>query len=210
MSATLQVGPDRKAMRDLSASVLLHAVLFGSLALWLAWRERNAAFVTEIDLSPAPLVAVPQRDRPARSAPQAKPDWVTSKSGVLAQAQQLTETAVEGESELSCPAPCLARDSDWVPGGSAARAPQWVGGLIDPDEYPREALIKGQTGRVEVMVYVDNQGLVKNVRLMRSSHPALTELVLRKVKTGRFRPAYDAAGNAIPSKFLIPVAFVLD
>ncbi|MBY8827844.1 energy transducer TonB [Hephaestia mangrovi] len=75
------------------------------------------------------------------------------------------------------------------------------GAWFDPDSYPPTALRAGEEGSVRVKVAVDSDGVPIRCRVVQSSGYAdldqgTCDIVMRR---GRFVPATDAAGHAIPA-----------
>lgn len=71
---------------------------------------------------------------------------------------------------------------------------------ITPDDYPIDALSKGQEGSVEIRFTIETDGLVRNCRVTQSSGVAsLDETSCAVIKMrARFSPARDAKGNPVP------------
>jgi TonB family protein len=91
-----------------------------------------------------------------------------------------------------------------------ARHPRWIKNFITDKDYPRLAEREGKDGRVLLSVFIDETGLVKDVRLMQGSYEVLNEVALRKVREAVFTPAYDADGRPVSSKATLPIKFELD
>jgi len=82
---------------------------------------------------------------------------------------------------------------------------------FEPDSYPPEALRRGEQGRIVAVLSIDRGGGVTNCRVVSSSESAALDqetcrLALRKM---HFKPARDVDGNRIPSKYTLPVRWVL-
>ena len=76
-----------------------------------------------------------------------------------------------------------------------------------PPDYPHWAREKGIDGTVLVQALVGRDGLVKDVRIMRSI-PALDDYALAAVKQWRFKPA-RTKGEPVAVWVGIPVKFTL-
>jgi protein TonB len=73
---------------------------------------------------------------------------------------------------------------------------------LTDDDYPAEALKKRQEGTAEFRLDVSAQGGVTKCTITRSSgHAVLDGETCRLVGRGRFKPARDASGTAVPSTF---------
>lgn len=81
----------------------------------------------------------------------------------------------------------------------------------NPDpEYPKNARKKGQQGIVQLEVLVLSSGQVGEIKLSKSSgYKSLDRASLKAVKFWQFKPA-QSFGDAVESRVIIPVAFVLD
>jgi TonB family protein len=191
---------------DLSLSLLIHASI-GLVLYWLLVVRHPALMTMELDLSQAPRVAAPQgkpqgRPKPARA-------WTAARKGVLAPAPaRVTESAQE-ETVNPCPPPCPDTPGDFVPASQAASQPRWIEGQFTGSDYPRVAAIANQDGLVKLSVFIDAEGRVRDVRLLKGSYEALNEAALRKVRAARFEPARDASGRAIPVELILPIRFQL-
>lgn len=76
--------------------------------------------------------------------------------------------------------------------------------------YPRLSRQQGETGRVQVRVYIDEAGLPRTVQLSASSgHGRLDEAALQAVLRARFKP-YTENGSPMGGWALIPLTFDLE
>lgn len=77
-----------------------------------------------------------------------------------------------------------------------------VGGRITDDDYPRAARDARAQGQTETEIAVDARGHGTGCRIVRSSGNALLDATVCRLalKRFRFRPARDAAGQAIPGR----------
>ena len=76
--------------------------------------------------------------------------------------------------------------------------------------YPRLSRQQGETGRVQVRVYIDEAGLPRTVQLSASSgHGRLDDAALQAVLRARFKP-YTENGRPMGGWALIPLTFDLE
>lgn len=196
----------KKLPFGLLISLLIHAALYGGALAWMAYGRAHAEAM-DIDLRGSSLILRPHNAAqvPANAVPPQP--WVLA-SGRLAplpQALTFTPKATTEAVGVACPPPCPANPSDWVVASAAAQAPRLIGELIDPEEIPREE--RGQQHRVDVVWFIDPQGNVVDVTILGSTSPALTALVLKKVKQVHFHPGLDAAGNPVSVRMHLPIDF---
>jgi TonB family protein len=95
------------------------------------------------------------------------------------------------------------------PLGARARAD--LASYVHPEDYPPDAQILGQSGRVEFEVDVSPEGRAVNCRVMRSQ--AGEQLNLRTCHImlirARFEPARDARGRAVPDTIQSSINWVI-
>ena len=79
------------------------------------------------------------------------------------------------------------------------------------DNYPAEALRRGEEGRVVTMLLIDATGAVASCSVTKSSGSRLLDETTCRIARGRVRyePARDAAGNAIASRTVLPVRWAI-
>ena len=79
-----------------------------------------------------------------------------------------------------------------------------------PLEYPRASRRLGEAGKVLVRVYIDDEGLPRNVQVAQSSgHVRLDEAAIAAVHKARFKP-YTENGRAVAGWAFIPLSFDLE
>lgn len=83
--------------------------------------------------------------------------------------------------------------------------------LISGKDYPAPALRKGEQGTVRYLLEVGADGRVRGCRVTRSSGSSSLDAHTCRIMTarGRFRPAIDSTGNAVPSQEVQAVAWSL-
>ena len=98
-----------------------------------------------------------------------------------------------------------------APIGPRILPPSAVQYLVPPQvEYPRASRRKGETGRAQVRVLIDESGLPSKVELLKSTGFALLdEAALSAVRKTRFKP-YMQNGQPQAGWALIPLSFDLD
>ena len=80
---------------------------------------------------------------------------------------------------------------------------------ITPPDYPSLALQFALQGNVEVMLWIDNEGIPTGGRIVESSSVIFEEPALSSALNSRFTPAVDASGLCVPSVVRIPFVFRL-
>jgi TonB family protein len=192
-------------------SFILHATLYGGAMAWMAY-DRAHPDAIDIDLGASSLILRPHNGGPMPANVVPPQPWVLSSGRLAPMPQALTYTPVAQTEAVgvACPPPCPDNGNDWMPASAASEKPRWVGNFLTDADYPKEARQRGQTGRVDVQLLIDAQGVVRDVKVLAASHPLLTEVVLKKLREAKFRPAYDGAGNAVPSRLKMPIVFELN
>lgn len=97
---------------------------------------------------------------------------------------------------------------------SASSIPKPIGslsGLITGDDYPRQAMERGEQGKVDILVRVDDQGSISDCIVEQSSgfsdlDARTCELIRERAK---FKPALDPQGRAIPSEMRTQIGWSL-
>jgi TonB family protein len=198
---------------SLLASLLLHGLLFGGALGYIRWQESRTDNAMEIDLRGQSLLTRPADLQGGQTAAHPPEPWYLASGSRVAPPPKLelspTAKAAEAEGPV-CPAPCPERAGDWVPAAAASRQPVLPEGTFTEDDYPASLRRQGKSGRVLVELLIDAGGAVRSVTLLQSSLPEFNEVVVRKLKAARFRPAYDANGDPIPCRYLYPATFQLD
>ncbi len=168
-----------------SLSILVHTALF--LILYLLFFAHRSVVITDLEMNP--VVTQP----PFK--------WTLPKKG-----HQAAEKVVPEKVHLEP----VQSQTVWVPESQTSRKPRWVGNLIDPDDYPSVARQSGSDGRVVLLLHIDAQGLVQEVRLLKGTYEVLNEFAIRKVKAGIFTPACDANGAPVACEVTLPILFQLN
>ncbi len=200
-----EVTQRQDAQVSIGFSLVLHLLLFGIPYYWLVVRQPPAV-VMELDLTQAPRGPAP---RPHRSHAAAARVWTAPKAGLAHAPSSATEAATADETP-ACPPPCPDTPGDFTPVAMTAQAPRWVAGFITDADYPKLARKAGQDGRVLLTVFIEADGRVRDVRVVKGSYEALNKVAVEKVKAARFEPARDAAGRPVPARLLLPIRFELD
>lgn len=199
--------------RALLVSLLAHAVLFGAGRGWMEWQRQRGFEGMDIDLAHSSLLpSLPNVGGQRSSRPPE--EWYLSDGRRLApkpSAQTQTAQAVEdAPAGPPCPPPCPMNAGDWAPSTQSVKKPSWADGWITDADYPKEARYKNQVGLVVVQVLLDASGSVRDVQLLQSSYPSLTEKTLEKVRQARFTPCISADGRPFPCRLKVPVNWRLD
>jgi len=82
-------------------------------------------------------------------------------------------------------------------------------GLIQPDDYPTEALESGIGGTVGVRMRIEQDGKIGECVVLESSGSAILDKTTCSIleKRGRFSPAQDKDGKAIPAPYFAWVSW---
>ncbi|MBC2604582.1 energy transducer TonB [Pelagicoccus albus] len=76
-------------------------------------------------------------------------------------------------------------------------------------KYPVEMLQRGIQGSTLLMLRVDEQGEVSDVRVLSSSSPAFSKSAIKSVKNWYFQPG-TKNGRAVAQTVTVPVDFLID
>jgi TonB family protein len=187
----LELEMESNLTADTGLSFVAHAAAAGLLYLLLF--HHSQTILANLDLS-LPTLQVAQA-RPAQPAEE----WIIP-----------NKKNPHPVKKVEPPKAAPEQASPWVPASQTARRPQWVGNLIDPDSYPAVARSLGGTGKVVMVVHIDSQGKVRDVRLSQgSSYEVLDQFAVDKVRNGIFTPAYDAQGSPVACEVILPIVFQL-
>lgn len=212
-------------------STLVHAGAGGGLYYALVVDQPEPIEV-EIDLSMVPLI--PPDPAPPTEAPPPPPPpppaWTLPKpeerppppvveeekpepelppGPVVAEAQPEPQDPPPAPVEQVASVSRADVERQYLSAAQLTRHPRWIKNFITDKDYPRVAEREGKDGRVVLTVFIDETGLVKDVRLMQGSYEVLNEVALRKVREAVFTPAYNAEGRPVPSKVALPIKFEL-
>ncbi len=176
-------------------SLAVHLALLAIFYCLFSYLKNSAPVSMDLDLSVAP--AVVPLSRPVKKEHVVPPQaWVAPKAGIAPTPQNVSETAQPVEEQ-------------YVPSAVTALKPRWLDGFITDEDYPPQARSKGEKGTVKAEVFIDASGMVKDLKIVQESYPALNEVVLHKLKDAKFTPARDASGKPVPCKMLLPIKFEL-
>lgn len=80
---------------------------------------------------------------------------------------------------------------------------------VKSEDYPREAMANGWSGRTEVRLHVNAEGGVVSCVMTESSNHAVLDFAACDVllRRGRFTPARDEHGAAVGSEFTTHIAW---
>lgn len=199
--------------------VAVHGVLLWALlqvpAVRQAVLEHAPIFVNLIPPdtpTPLPRAAPPRQIAPPRPAP-----LIVSKATPIPAAPFVVEPPaveppaavpiVQVEAPPAPPAPLPPPE----PAPAKVIPTSSVQYLVPPPlEYPRASRRIGETGKVLVRVYIDEEGMPRNVQLNRSSgHTRLDEAAVAAVHKARFKP-YAENGRPTAGWANIPLNFELE
>jgi protein TonB len=97
----------------------------------------------------------------------------------------------------------------FVSASQTALKPKWLKNFIREEDYPLSARRSGVDGQVVLEVLIDEHGAVRDARLLKGADEALNQLALAKIHEAIFSPAYDASGQAVACKVVVPIRFHL-
>lgn len=210
----------KRILTGTSAGMLISSLVHASLAGTLYYGfvlHRPAPIVAELDLSMTPLV--PLAPNPGGRAENKPETWIQAKKGKapVPQAPSIVETKEEVEKQENqaapCPEPCAQGtgegEGQYVPASQAARKPRWIGNFISSRDYSLVAVQEGKDGRVVLTVWIDEEGRVRDARLLQGSYEILNDIALRKVREAKFSPAYDEDDRPVSCKVALPIRFEL-
>jgi len=156
-------------------------------------------FVVEETTSPLPT---PVAGRPVPPPPTAVAVAAAPPAAAEAPDPAPLPAAPEAVPPRPAPTPTAASAGAYVP-------PAVVAAVNRPPVYPRRAVRRGLTGRVELLVRVGPDGRPAAVEVHRSSgHDVLDRAALEAVRTWEFRPA-TRDGVPVSGSLLVPVRFGL-
>lgn len=92
-----------------------------------------------------------------------------------------------------------------------AKAKQSIVRYFSTDDYPQEAVIKGEQGYVGALYWVESDGRVRDCKIVESSHrQSLDDRTCEVIRTrSRFTPALDHQGNPIRSPDFLRVRWAM-
>ena len=107
------------------------------------------------------------------------------------------------DSGRSCPEPAVVFDES-----AGMTAPEVVQS-VSPT-YPEDARDEGVTGTVVLDAVIDDQGAVTAVRVLEDPDPRLSDAASAAVRSWRFKPATDGAGEPLAVCYVLTVKFRLE
>jgi protein TonB len=144
---------------------------------------------------PPPRPATPSQPAPAASPPAPAPRPVWSPPNRAGAAEAAAAAAATGQAQA---------EGLVVP-------PRPAGGARNPSpEYPRASRLRGEQGRVTLLVQVDAEGRVLDLSVLGSSgHAALDAAAARTVRQWRFEPA-TRGGRPVLATVTVGITFRLE
>jgi len=180
--------------------------------------ERFAPVIQLVSLAPPPVMPQPvapprppvaEPAKVARPVAQAKPKPPKSVAPSRLPARDSIRSPATAESRRSTNAkvesPAAAPPA---PIEVLSQRPSFSAPPLQP-RYPAQARRRNQQGRVLLEVRLDEHGVQRSLRLVRSSGvESLDQAALKAVAGWRFNPE-KLAGRAVPSRVQIPIEFAL-
>jgi protein TonB len=210
-----------KSALGIGLSAILH-LSAGFAAQRIFMTRQSSPVFAELDLSMSSLV--PAIPNPGGKGGVHSERWTIPQKGKAPVPQLISEVAdikpVTPE-EAACPEPCQQEGIGsgiggsnegtgiYIPVSQAARKPKWIGNLITERDYPPVARAQEKDGRVLLSVLIDANGKVQDVRLLQGAYDTLNNVALEKLRAATFTPAYDANGNPVACKVILPIKFAL-
>jgi TonB family protein len=183
-------------IRGISFSLFVHAFILAMCLAFIHWRSVNIPAI-DIDLANSSLLLRPQNAVKFRVL-KPEQDWLVAAR---------PRAAAVKDAKKAVPKPEKA--ADWASAASPARRPEWIKGMITEDDYPPDAKKQGLEGEVRVEILIDASGRVMDARIIKSTDPRFSAVVLERLKKSVFQPALDNKGNPIPVRMSVPVIFEL-
>lgn len=84
-------------------------------------------------------------------------------------------------------------------------------GLISIDDYPKDAMRRGEEGTVVAQLAISREGRVTGCSIVKSATPSLDKATCDVLtRRARFKPATDEQGNAIADTYKATITWKLD
>lgn len=209
----------------MAVSLVAHTAL-GAGIYWSFYEKSRDAVVADLDMTLSPLSAFGRAGgggKPSeawflppkgKKAPPPPPSAVTPSAPVptAAEVKAADESACQGDNctgEGSGSGAGLGDGRGVIDAADASKKPRWIRHMITSADYPRLAKQAGKDGLVVVQILLDEQGRVRDARLLHGVYPVLNEVALRKVQRALFTPARDQEGRAVPCRVTLPIRFEL-
>ncbi|GLZ89076.1 hypothetical protein Pres01_51270 [Metapseudomonas resinovorans] len=157
---------------------------------------------------PVPKPVVASKPRPAPAKPVVPAESTKAKADAPTEAQTVAASAAPSRLEQAAAASAPAAASKPVVTEVFSREPSFLT-PPKPPIYPAQAKRRNQQGLVLVEVRLDEKGLLREIRLLRSSGvESLDRSAMDAVAAWRFRPETQN-GQPVPSRVHIPIEFAL-
>ncbi len=104
----------------------------------------------------------------------------------------------------------ITSNDEYVPAADVMPTP--VGGMkaiYKKIEYPEHAKRNAIQGKVYVMVYVNEDGTVHDVKIIKGLGYGCNEVVIEAIKKTKFNPG-EHKGNKLKVKYAMPIVFKLE
>ena len=101
----------------------------------------------------------------------------------------------------------IPQEGEYLSEKDVAHSPRWVDGIFGfHSDYPKQQQPKKDSFyRVEVEVYVNQEGKVQAAKFLFGGNDALREFVLQKLYQAKFEPASDTQGKPVCCKLSFPI-----
>jgi len=181
-------------------SLLVHGAVFGCGA-WVVNLEKDYVSMDLTRFHGAPVVARQAEQMVShRPKPERQPEPVPKKPEPAPVAAEPVPQPAEPHPESQSPSePYLGTDK-------LSDRP-FFRRNVKP-VYPNQALSVGQEARVLAEVFINERGLVDNVRIVKSGGEVFDRAVIDALKQSLFEPGY-VEGRPVAAKVLIPYSFRL-
>jgi len=191
----------------LTASLILHGIALALFGLRPDARTKPLPVLTDVDYldisqlsAPAPAEAV--KPRPAKPKPKEIVDLAARFTPAPAAPAEPEEPETGQEN-----AEAGSGTGAFLPFYAVEQVPVFETRILPA--YPDSAKKLGRTSKVVAEAYIDNHGMVRKVRIVKSGGEGFDQAVLQALLQSKFRPAL-INGNAVPVRILIPYEFALE
>ncbi|MBI5179396.1 MAG: TonB family protein [Nitrospinae bacterium] len=184
-------------MTAATLSLLVHCAVF-SCGAWVINQRQDYVSMDLTRFQGTPVVARQAQEVSHRPKPERQPEPVQKKPEPAPTATEPMRQPAEPQPEsVSAAEPYLGTDK-------LSNRP-FFRRNVKP-VYPKQALTAGQEARVLAEVFINERGLVDDVRIVKSGGEVFDTAVMAALKQSLFEPGY-VEGRPVAAKVLIPYSF---
>lgn len=208
-----------RALRIAFAALLslgLHGALWQSVKLAPPATAKRAALEARLVPKPQPeslfiLPSDPQTPTeplaPIEEPPLSMPETSSLAPAVAVEPDAAPDPAKPGVDAAALPQITAPIDAVYYQAGEVDQGAQFLNEILP--EYPAEAHFRGLTGSVDLALYIDEAGQIRDITVERADPPGFfEEAAIKAFRTARFSPAIKD-GRAVKSHKNIRVSFDL-